>query len=148
MNTPRTCYLPCSTVSWTSNCLKLKKACKCCLPFLFKKVQKRHWLSGCQVLSSSMANPLHCTPKLLWEGGLKRWPPDLEGRTSAVWSLLAGHGSGSMLQSQLPTHPKALLPLAMHIEYPPTDCLGNLGIQMELRGTELKRWGKASRCKI
>lgn len=45
MNTPRTCYLPCSTVSWTSNCLKLKKAWKCCLPFLFKKLQRRHWLN-------------------------------------------------------------------------------------------------------
>lgn len=141
MNTPRIWYLPFSTFSLTTKSWKLKKTWKCCLPFFFKKMQRHLWLSEwLPSLDLLHGRALHCSLKqLLRERSSKRRHPVSEGRTSGV-SLPkvveytpqppGGEGKWEHAPSTAPPkHSTALLPLAMHIKYLPTDYMDNQDTQ-------------------
>lgn len=154
MSTPRIWCLPCSTFSLTTKGLKLKKTWKCCLPFLFKKMQRHLWLSEWLPSPDLLrGRALHCTLKhLLRERSSERWPPVSEGRTSGVslptvveYTLQCPGGEGKCEHSPStapPKHSTAVLPLAMHIEHLPTDCMDSWDIQTGAVKDRLEKLGQ------
>lgn len=160
MSTPRIWCLPCSTFSLTTKGLKLKKTWKCCLPFLFKKMQRHLWLSEWLPSPDLLrGRALHCTLKhLLRERSSERWPPVSEGRTSGVslptvveYTRQRPGGEGKCEHS--PSTPPQSTPRQCCL----LQCVSSIsprtawtaGIsKLELSRTDLKSWGKASRCKI
>lgn len=134
----KTWYSPCSTFSLTTNCLKLKKTWKWCLPFLFRKTQRCHWLDE-QLPSFDLLcdrdPPLHpkttAQRRKIGEVAPSFGREDLSCVTAQGEGVHTPGGAGKwehVPSTAPPKHPKVLLPLAMHVRYFPTDCEGNLDI--------------------